>query len=207
MRSRSAALTPMDFSWLQAAFSADGNGNISSGITDINNTTTLSLSQTFSGTYSIGQDGLGFMMLNMTAGGSRTFALSMMANGNANIIEFDDSTGGFVNGSSRNSGVLLKQDTSARCPRLMAVTHLASWESTQARIVLAWQEFLARTERGILQWRSWIPMTAAPVSSAVPFIGAYTLHLQVVVRQLSGMPSYSFYVVKPTVTQPRSCLL
>jgi hypothetical protein len=53
------------------------------------------------------------MMLNMTAGGSRTFALSMMANGNANIIEFDDSTGGFVNGSSRNSGVLLKQTTSA----------------------------------------------------------------------------------------------
>ena len=36
----------------------------------------------------------------------------MMANGNANIIEFDDSTGGFIM-VRRNSGVLLKQDTSA----------------------------------------------------------------------------------------------
>ena len=48
------------------SFFADGKGNISTGLTDINNTTTSSLSQTFSGTYSIGQDGLGFMIFNMT---------------------------------------------------------------------------------------------------------------------------------------------
>jgi hypothetical protein len=87
------------------SFVADGQGNISSGITDINNTTTSLLSQTFTGGYFIGQDGLGTVTFNMTAGGSRTFALSMMASGNANIIEFDDSTGG----GTRNSGVLLKQ--------------------------------------------------------------------------------------------------
>jgi Putative Ig domain len=87
------------------SFVADGQGNISSGITDINNTTTSLLSQTFTGVYFIGQDGLGTLTLNMTTGGSRTFALSMMANGNANIIEFDDSTGG----GTRNSGMLLKQ--------------------------------------------------------------------------------------------------
>jgi hypothetical protein len=91
------------------SFVADGQGNISSGILDINNTTTSSLSQTFTGTYFIGQDGLGFMILQMTAGGSRTFALSMTIGGNANIIEFDDSTGT----GTRNSGVLLKQTTSA----------------------------------------------------------------------------------------------
>jgi hypothetical protein len=91
------------------SFVADGNGKISGGIADINNTTMSSLSQTFVGTYFIGQDGLGFMFLNMTAGGSRTFAFSMMINGNANIIEFDDSTGA----GTRNSGVLLKQTTSA----------------------------------------------------------------------------------------------
>ncbi len=91
------------------SFVADGQGNISSGITDINNTVTSLLSQTFNGTYSIGQDGLGFMTFNMTTGGSRMFALSMTANGNANIIEFDDSTGA----GTRNSGVLLTQTPSA----------------------------------------------------------------------------------------------
>ncbi len=91
------------------SFVADGNGNLSAGMMDVNNTTSYPVSQTFSGTYSIGQDGLGFMTFNMAGGGSRTFALSMMINGNANIIEFDDSTGG----GTRNSGVLLKQTTSA----------------------------------------------------------------------------------------------
>lgn len=91
------------------SFVADGNGNIASGLADINDTATLQLSQSFSGTYSIGQNGLGTMTFNMTTGGNRTFALSIMANGNANIIEFDDSTGG----GTRNSGVLLKQTTSA----------------------------------------------------------------------------------------------
>jgi hypothetical protein len=99
------------------SFVADGNGNISAGILDVNNTAPggLPVNQTFSGTYSIGQDGLGTISLSITTGGTgtRIFALSMMANGNANIIEFDDSTGGFTNNSARNSGVLLKQDTTA----------------------------------------------------------------------------------------------
>jgi hypothetical protein len=91
------------------SFVADGDGNISAGIMDTNDTATLLLAQAFSGTYSIGQNGLGTMTFNITSGGSRTFALSTMANGNANIIEFDDSTGA----GTRNSGVLLKQTTSA----------------------------------------------------------------------------------------------
>jgi hypothetical protein len=91
------------------SFVADGNGNVTAGMMDVNNTTSFPVNQTFAGTYSIGQDGLGFMTFNIAGGGSRTFALSMMVNGNANIIEFDDSTGG----GTRNSGVLLKQTTSA----------------------------------------------------------------------------------------------
>ena len=79
------------------------------------------------------------MIFKMTAGGSRTFALSMTIGGNANIIEFDDSTGT----GTRNSGVLLKQTISAfLLPRSTAVTHSGSWESTRARIVLAWRESL-----------------------------------------------------------------
>ncbi len=97
------------------SFVADGSGNISSGIMDINDTGGLPLNETFGGTYSIGQDGLGYMTFNVLTGGtgSRSFALSMMAGNNANISEFDDSTGGFINNTARNSGVLMQQDTTA----------------------------------------------------------------------------------------------
>ncbi|MGA8492814.1 MAG: Ig domain-containing protein, partial [Terriglobales bacterium] len=94
------------------SFTADGAGNISSGIMDINDTTgSFPVNQTFVGTYSVGQNGLGFITFNIAppGTGSRMFALSMMAGGNANIIEFDDSTGG----GTRNSGVLLKQTISS----------------------------------------------------------------------------------------------
>ena len=97
------------------SFMADGAGNISAGVMDINDTDTGSghINPTFTGTYSIGGNGLGYMMLNIPGGSTRSFALSMMAGGNANIIEFDDSSGGLLNGTARNSGVLLQQDPSA----------------------------------------------------------------------------------------------
>ncbi|MGA9968552.1 MAG: hypothetical protein WBQ10_25360, partial [Terriglobales bacterium] len=94
------------------SFAADGQGNISAGTMDINDTTgSFPVNQTFSGTYSIGTNGLGFMTFNIAPPGvgSRTFALSMTASGNADIIEFDDSTGA----GTRNSGVLLKQTISS----------------------------------------------------------------------------------------------
>ena len=94
------------------SFMADGQGDISGGIMDINDTTgSFPVNQTFSGTYSIGTNGLGTMTFNIAqpGSGSRTFALSMTAGGNANIIEFDDSTGG----GTRNSGVLLQQTISS----------------------------------------------------------------------------------------------
>jgi hypothetical protein len=96
------------------SFVADGAGNISSGIMDTNTIKSLLPDQTFNGTYSIFQDGFGSMTFNITTvgSGSRSFELSMMANDNANIIEFDD-RGGFTNNSARNSGVLLKQDPTA----------------------------------------------------------------------------------------------
>jgi hypothetical protein len=85
------------------SFVADGAGDISSGIMDSNDPANLQLNQSFNGTYLIGGNSLGTMTFN---GIGRTFALAMMANGNAKIIEFD-STG------AQDSGVLLKQDTSA----------------------------------------------------------------------------------------------
>jgi hypothetical protein len=85
------------------SFVADGAGNITAGIMDSNDPANLLLDQSFNGTYLIGQNDLGTMTFT---GIGRTFALAMMADGNAKIIEFD-STG------AQDSGVLLKQDTVA----------------------------------------------------------------------------------------------
>ncbi|HTA24738.1 MAG TPA: putative Ig domain-containing protein [Terriglobales bacterium] len=82
------------------SFVADGAGNISNGVMDTNDPAGLQLNQAFTGSYAIGSNNLGTMAL-----GARSFALSVMANGNAKIIEFD-STG------TRSSGVVLKQTTS-----------------------------------------------------------------------------------------------
>jgi len=86
------------------SFVADGAGNISSGIMDSNDPANLQLEQSFNGTYIIGGNGLGSITFTGTG---RMFALAMMADGNAKIIEFDSTTG------AQDSGVLLKQDTAA----------------------------------------------------------------------------------------------
>jgi YD repeat-containing protein len=90
---------------------ADGNGNITNGIVDVNNTQILQTG-TLTGTYSIGSNNLGTMTLTFSAslmGRSQTFALAVQANGEAKFIEFDDTTGT----RARGSGVLKKQDTTA----------------------------------------------------------------------------------------------
>ena len=93
------------------SFLADGKGNIADGVIDINTPANLQTSLGFSGKYLIGPTNLGTMTFNIASGGAgtRSFALALMANGNAKLIEFDDVTGT----GTRSSGVLLKQDTTA----------------------------------------------------------------------------------------------
>lgn len=86
------------------SFIADGAGHISNGVMDTNDPAGLQLVQGFSGSYALGSNNLGTMVL-----GTRSFALAVTASGDAKIIEFDDTTGT----GTRNSGVLLKQSTSA----------------------------------------------------------------------------------------------
>ncbi len=189
------------------SFVADGQGNISSGITDINNTAISLLSQTFNGTYSIGQDGLGFMTFNMTGGGSRTFALSMMANGNANIIEFDDSTGGFINGSARNSGVLLQQDTSATISSINGgyAFGFLGVDSNKNRFGVAGAfnaDGTGNFTNGELDSDD-----SGSLSSGVLFTGAYAIASTGRGTATIGNSHYSFYVAKPTVSQPSELLV
>ena len=86
-------------------FTADGAGNLTNGELDNNGVGTgASVAQPFIGTYAIGADHRGVM----TLAGVR-LAFAMMANGNAQFIEFD--AGG---GSGRiGSGTMEKADTTA----------------------------------------------------------------------------------------------
>src|SRR6266550_1112163 len=90
-------------------FTADGAGNLTSGEL-VNNGVGAGASspQSFTGTYSIGADNRGVMSLNIS-GSSAKLAFAMLANGNAQFIEFDASGGAGTIGS----GTMEKADTAA----------------------------------------------------------------------------------------------
>jgi hypothetical protein len=89
-------------------FTADGGGNLSNGELDNNTVGGGSAAQSFTGTYSIGADNRGVMTLNLS-GGSARLTFAMMANGNAQFIEFDAGRGSGTIGS----GTMEKADTTA----------------------------------------------------------------------------------------------
>src|SRR6266436_3513811 len=90
-------------------FTADGAGNLTSGELVTNGVGGGAASpQSFTGTYLIGADKRGTMVLN-TSGGSRRLAFAMRASGNAQLIEFDASGGSGTIGS----GTIEKADTTA----------------------------------------------------------------------------------------------
>src|SRR6202790_1333975 len=89
-------------------FTADGAGNLTNGELDTNTVGGGGAAQSFTGTYSIGADNRGVMTLNFS-GSSAKLAFAMMANGNAQFIEFDASGGAGTIGS----GAMEKADTNA----------------------------------------------------------------------------------------------
>jgi len=89
-------------------FTADGAGNLTNGELDTNAVGGGGAAQAFTGTYSIGADNRGAMTLNF-GGSSAKLAFAMLANGNAQFIEFDASGGAGTIGS----GTMEKADTTA----------------------------------------------------------------------------------------------
>src|SRR6266571_7441239 len=90
-------------------FTADGAGNLTNGELVTNGAGAGATSaQAFTGTYSIGADNRGVMTLNFS-GSSAKLAFAMLANGNAQFIEFDASGGAGTIGS----GTMEKADTTA----------------------------------------------------------------------------------------------
>jgi hypothetical protein len=122
--------------------------------------------------------------------GSRTFAFSITAGGNANIIEFDDSTGGFVNNSARNSGVLLKQTVSALTNNY--AFGFVGIDSSKNRFGQAGQFTITGSNvSGTLDSDDAI----SGASSNVSFTGTYTLASNGRGTITIGADSYVFYVV------------
>jgi hypothetical protein len=98
------------------SFVADGVGNISSGLYDSYVCGTSTTLHAFSGTYSVGADGRGRMVMTNVANGQSTFAFSVaqVVSGvaqQAQFIEFDDVSEDYI--GSRGSGVMQMQDTTA----------------------------------------------------------------------------------------------
>jgi Divergent InlB B-repeat domain len=90
-------------------FTADGAGNLTNGELVTNTAGAGATSaRSFTGTYSIGADNRGVMTLNMS-GTTARLAFAMMANGSAQLIEFDASGGTGTIGS----GTIEKADTTA----------------------------------------------------------------------------------------------
>ena len=91
-------------------FTADGAGNLTNGELETNGVGARAalVAQSFTGTYSIGADNRGLMTLNFS-GSSAKLAFAMLANGNAQFIEFDASGGAGTIGS----GTIEKADATA----------------------------------------------------------------------------------------------
>jgi Putative Ig domain len=86
-----------------------GNGAITGGVEDVNSNGALT-NLSFTGSYTIGTDGRGSMILTVTGPSGQqiiqTYQLALDAEGNAQFLEFD-------NTGSRGSGILLKQSSVA----------------------------------------------------------------------------------------------
>jgi hypothetical protein len=88
-------------------FTADGNGNITTGTEDFNDGSGLQSVQ-ITGAYSIAKDGTGVVALNV-GGGTETWAVTMVSSSKIYLTEAD----AFVNFSANASGEADQQDASA----------------------------------------------------------------------------------------------
>ncbi|QNI32572.1 hypothetical protein H7849_00640 [Alloacidobacterium dinghuense] len=88
------------------SFIADGDGNLTSGIEDVNTASGVTPDTSFTGTYQVGGDGRGTMTIVDSLGTSTyQFVLDLLAN-KGRFIEFDNS-------GTRGSGVIERQDPTA----------------------------------------------------------------------------------------------
>ena len=81
--------------------SLDGAGNVTNGSMDRVDASGVHSTVDFSGTYAVGVNHLGAMILSFADGSSTTYAVAAASDGSARFIEFDDTTGLGTRGSGQ----------------------------------------------------------------------------------------------------------
>jgi hypothetical protein len=111
------------------SFTADGSGNITGGLEDINRSAGVVTGLTLTGSYSVGPDNRGCLTLTNSNGGTITFriALGTISGGTATqgaMTAFVDTTGQ----NPRLTGILKKQDLTSLSPSAFSGTYAFGWE-------------------------------------------------------------------------------
>jgi hypothetical protein len=86
------------------SFQADGNGNLTSGVEDVNNSGVIATNVALTGTYSVGPDGRGSAQIN-TSSGTSNLRFALVSNLHALVVRFD--------GNATGTGAFDAQDASA----------------------------------------------------------------------------------------------
>ncbi len=97
---------------MAGSFTADGNGNITAGLRDVNRTTGVTASQSFTGTYGVGADNRGTITINPAIGPAETYAFALGTLDGSGV----SAKARFIALNSSNTlgaGVLRKQDPAA----------------------------------------------------------------------------------------------
>ena len=183
-------------------FTADGAGNLTNGELVTNGVGAGATSpQSFTGTYAIGADNRGVMTLNFS-GSSAKIAFAMMANGNAQFIEFDASGGAGTIGS----GTMEKADTTAYSTSRITGDYAfgaAGFDNTNNRAAIAGRftsngtGTLTNAAGDVNAYGNAFSMnfTAANYTVSNPATGRGTMHLAFMFGGTPDSMNFVFYIV------------
>lgn len=177
---------------------ADGKGNITAGIEDVNSGSSTATVVFNSGTYSITADGRGKLTLTNNTTGNLTFYIAMVSNSLANLVESDTSV-------TSASGVLRKQDPSKFSSSSMAGNYVFNFAGVdikgypQSLIGRFTSDGAGRLSQGVLDIND-----NATVSGATSFTGSsyqidstYGATYGRGVASINGL-NFAFYIVDNT---------
>ncbi len=163
---------PRGFTAEAGSFTADGKGNITGGVLDRNGAAGPQAKMTFAGTYGVGANQLGAIIVQFADGTSNTFALAVNSTGDARFIEFDDMTGA----GTRGSGEMRRRDPGLAGgagvvgnPAGDFVVELTGMDASGARLAMAGQ-FTANDSGAVVQ-SEMDANDAGTMATQIPFSG------------------------------------
>lgn len=173
------------------SFTADGQGNLKSGLEDLNSPIHLLTNAAFAGTYSIGADGRGTATITNSQG-TFTFRFVMVSTQHGLITEFD--------GTATIAGTFDRQDTTAFSNSALQGGYVFGFtgSDTAGNPVASAGQLTADGAGGIKSGIEDINDNGA-VSASQPFTGTYTIASSgrgtASFTGAAGTTNYAFYVI------------